>query len=163
MLDKEKFWDDHIPYRISILKAGIKTYKESNDINVGIRNACFVGCAITVRQLINFFGIDVENKQTCPNLKVFQKGKYNSDVLIKDIDGEMISINDLNPSEKKMLINAFLTGDRAAAHLTDYSSKGSYGGDSDVVIEAAEFLLEQLRIKLYKIIDKEMPDSWRPS
>ncbi len=160
--EKKRFRDDHIVYRASVIRAGLCALDgKINHLNISIRNACFVGCAVTVRAMIEFFGLTVDKKK----FKLVARTKKDireTDVLANMVGGELIEVEELASEDVETLKNGYLSAERSSAHFTHYKAINEFGGDTRSVYEAGKLLLKLLDEKVYIPNGEKLPDEWWP-
>jgi len=147
--EKKRFRDDHIVYRASVIRAGLCALDgKINHLNISIRNACFVGCAITVRAMIEFFGL-IMNKSKSELVRRDENKIRETDVLASMVGGELLKVEELEREDVETLKNGYLSAERSSAHFTHYKAINEFGGDTRSVYEAGKLLLKLLDEKVY--------------
>lgn len=141
------FINDHLPYRVKILKTVINyPYMLNTD---KYWPSIYESAQITCRMFIQFFGFGVDWKGP---LKLVSNTKYESydklsshEVKIKDLGFDYICIDELNSDEQFILAHAYSAGSKATAHLT---WNENFKADPEKVIEAAIIILRILCDKI---------------
>jgi hypothetical protein len=125
-VEKAKFLDKHIPYRLGFLRLALIVRQAS-----GLFDSAFMEAAIIAgRQLIQFLGFGIEYKEGFPILVECTKyhrykkddgAYYTDEVKIKNLGGSFLKLEDLTDQEKSILAEFCHGASKSTAHLTEGS------------------------------------------
>jgi hypothetical protein len=126
-LGKAKFLEDHIPYRLNLLRLGLVVRRASGLIDSAIVEAAI----IAGRQLIQFLGfnIDYPDGKEGPILvedtkyHSYKRGgdKYTDEVKIVNLGRPFLKLASLTDQEKSILAEFCHGASKSTAHLTEGS------------------------------------------
>lgn len=152
--DINDFFNEHLPYRLAMLKTHLLIEQNSinyeNHINICSYEASVIAC----RMFVNFFGLKgKENPIRLVENHKYSKFKGKSyEVKIVDLGGTFVNINYLQDKEKDLLARIYLTGNNATAHLTH---NAPYGGEWKILHPAIELIDRLLDENLFNVTGRK--------
>lgn len=160
--DIEKFFSDHLEYRLNMLLSyrffldgKVQFNKEMpQTISYATRVCAFEASRIVARVLLQFMGIGISNKGELREERKYYSldGKITFEVKIPDLGGKWVELSDLTPREKEVIIEVIKTAHKSTAHFTHEDPNG---GSPGVIREGSEIVIRLLRSHLYDSAGKE--------
>jgi hypothetical protein len=116
----DDFINDHLPYRVRILKSLIEYPRMTNEDKYW--PSIYESAQITCRMFIQFLGLGVMWKDGQVILKsetdyVSFDGYTSHEVKIVDLGFDFVNLEELPPTEQHILAHAYEAGSKATAHL----------------------------------------------
>lgn len=147
MIDKEKYFEEHIPYNLGILLAHYKNTKKPWTQDQNILRAMLVGSLVKGRLFLEVLGITYS--ETEGKLVPKLKGKLDN-IYSTDLGGDMIIIDTLDNATKELLYKYLYITNKAEAHFT---TDRPY--DNSVIHPAILKIASLVKIYIYK--DRKFP------
>jgi len=114
--DRREMLDQHIPYRVQLLEAAVRSIPARNLAD----NQAFEAGAVSGRILLSFLGVGYAERsgELREDRQHKQKDGMTDDVKAKDVGGRFVELNLLSSEDSRILAQFVQGAHKACAHFT---------------------------------------------